>query len=41
MMVRQGLNHSLPAVRLPMRASVPSETMSSSFIEKREGNSAL
>jgi hypothetical protein len=30
-MVRQGLNHSRPAVRVPIRASVPSEITSSSL----------
>ena len=40
-MVRQGLNHSLPAVRVPTRAWTPSDTMSISFMEKRLGSSAL
>ncbi len=40
-MVRQGLNHSLPDVSVPKRASVPSETMSASFMENRVGKSAL
>ena len=40
-MVRQGLNHSLPEVSVPTRASLPSETMSTSFMEKRVGSSAL
>ena len=41
MMVRQGLNHSRPEVSVPIRASVPSETMSASFMENRVVNSAL
>ena len=40
-MVRQGLNHSRPAVSVPTRASLPSETTSSSFRENRVGSSAL
>ena len=40
-MVRQGLNHSLPAVRVPMRAARPSETIKASFMENRPGSSAL
>ena len=39
--VRHGLNHSRPAVSVPMRAWVPSETMSIAFIEKSVGSSAL
>ena len=40
-MVRQGLNHSLPAVSVPRRASFPSDTTSASFMENRVGRSAL
>ena len=39
--VRQGLNHSRPAVSVPMRASMPSETIRTAFIEKSVGSSAL
>ena len=39
--VRHGLNHSRPAVRVPMRASSPSETMSAAFMAKSDGSSAL
>ena len=35
--VRQGLNHSRPEVRVPRRASFPSETTSASFMENRDG----
>ena len=39
--VRQGLNHSLPEVSVPTRASLPSETTRASFIENRVGSSDL
>ena len=39
--VRQGLNHSLPDVSVPTRASFPSDTTSASFMEKRVGSSDL
>ena len=39
--VRQGLNHSLSAVNVPIRASTPSETIKAAFIENSVGNSAL
>ena len=39
--VRQGLNHSFPAVSVPTRAFVPSEIMSNSFMANSEGNSSL
>ena len=40
-MVRQGLNHSHPAVSVPIRASFPSETTSASFIENNVDSSDL
>ena len=40
-MVRHGLNHSRPAVNVPMRAARPSETMSAAFMANKPGNSAL
>ena len=40
-MVRHGLNHSRPAVSVPIRASMPSDTTSSSLHAKNDGNSAL
>ena len=39
-MVRQGLNHSHPAVSVPSRASTPSETASTALKVNREGSSA-
>ena len=39
--VRQGLNHSLPAVSVPTRASLPSDTISASFVENSMGSSDL
>src|SRR5947208_5588988 len=35
--VRQGLNHSRPAVSVPTRASTPSEMTSSAFVAKSDG----
>ena len=39
--VRQGLNHSRPAVSVPTRASTPSEMTSNAFVAKSNGTSAL
>ena len=39
-MVRQGLNHSHPAVRVPSRASTPSDTASTALKANSEGSSA-
>ena len=39
--VRQGLNHSRPAVSVPIRASTPSETISAALKAKSAGSSAL
>ena len=41
MTVRHGLNHSLPEVSAPSRASFPSDTTSASFIENSAGSSDL
>ena len=40
-MVRQGLNHSRPAVSVPMRACKPSETTRAAFMANSAGSSAL
>ena len=39
--VRHGLNHSRPAVSVPIRASIPSEAMSTALKANRSESSAL
>ena len=39
--VRQGLNHSRPAVSVPTRASTPSDVMSTALNANRFDSSAL